>query len=779
MRTLLVSVLLVLAGCAAKRGAPPTGSAAAVRVPASAPAGSDSAAGSPPASTPSSGTAAAPRATTAPLPAAASQPAPAPPRAAAEPSAAAPSRLPYPATRRVDTVDALHGVAVADPYRWLEDERSPEVQAWMDAQDRLARAQLSALPGRDAIARRLSELLYVDALGAPRHRGGRYFYSRRLATKEKAIVYVRDGRGGRERILLDPNSWTADGSDALGGWWPSWDGKRVAYAVRHRNSDEAVMYLLDVATGARSEIDVIAGAKYAEASWTPKGDGFYYTWLPVDPSIPVADRPGHQTIKFHRVGEDPRKDGVVVEKLGDPTAFQDAEVSFDGRWLVRTVRHGWTRYDVTFRDARRPDAPWIALAVGSDARYDVAVFRDRFYVTTNEGAPHSRIFAVDPAHPARASWTEIVRERPDATLESSVLVGGKLAVVYLKDAVTRLEIHELDGTLRREVPLPDVGTARNLVGREDEDEAYFEFTSYTRPPEIFRTSVARGGAELYSRVKLPVDPSLYETEQLFAASKDGTRVPVFVVHRKGIARDGSAPALLYGYGGFNVAVTPAFKGSIYPWLERGGVYAEAVLRGGSEYGEVWHRAGMLGNKQHVFDDFLASAEALVKEGFTRPSRLVIRGGSNGGLLVAVAEVERPDLFAAVLCHVPLVDMLRYHRYGSGKTWISEYGSADDAEQFRFLAAYSPLQRVREGARYPATLVLSADADDRVDPMHARKLSAALQHASSGGPVLLRIEKNSGHGGADLVRATIEKTADEYAFALSQVAPPETRPSASR
>ncbi len=291
--------------------------------------------------------------------------------------------------------------------------------------------------------------------------------------------------------------------------------------------------------------------------------------------------------------------------------------------------------------------------------------------------------------------------------------------------------------------------------------------------------MARGGAELYSRVKLPVDPSLYETEQIFATSKDGTRVPVFVVHRKGAARDGKAPALLYAYGGFNVAITPAFKGSIYPWLERGGVYAEAVLRGGSEYGEDWHRAGMLQNKQHVFDDFIAAAEALVEQGLTRPSQLAIRGGSNGGLLVGAAETQRPDLFAVVLCHVPLIDMLRYHLYGSGKTWIPEYGTADDPEQFKYLAAYSPLQQVRDGVKYPATLVLSADADDRVDPMHARKFAAALQHSSTGGPVLLRIEKHSGHGGADLVKATIEKTADEYAFTLSQLATPESRPTASR
>jgi prolyl oligopeptidase len=434
---------------------------------------------------------------------------------------------------------------------------------------------------------------------------------------------------------------------------------------------------------------------------------------------------------------------------------------------------------VYFRDARKADGPWTPLAVGNDALYDVEVFRGRFYLTTNEGAPKFRVFAVDPAHPARERWKEIVPERNDATLDSTRLVGGKLSLVYLKDAVTHLEIHELDGKLLREVPLPDVGTAGNLVGREDEDEAYFEFKSYTHPPEIFRTSVARGGTEIYSRVKLPVDPSLYQTEQIFATSKDGTRVPVFVVHRKGVARDGNAPALLYGYGGFNAAITPSFKGTIYPWLERGGVYAEAVLRGGSEYGEQWHRAGMLQNKQHVFDDFLAAAETLIGQGFTRPSRLAIRGGSNGGLLVGAAMTQRPELFSVVLCHVPLIDMLRYHLFGSGKTWIPEYGTADDPEQFKYLAAYSPLQRVRDGVRYPATLLLSADADDRVDPMHARKFAAALQHSSTGGPVLLRIEKHSGHGGADLVRATVEKTADEYAFALSQLGVADPAPTASR
>jgi len=386
---------------------------------------------------------------------------------------------------------------------------------------------------------------------------------------------------------------------------------------------------------------------------------------------------------------------------------------------------------------------------------------------------------VDPERPAREAWKEIEPERKDAILDSTRLVGGKLALVYLKDAATHLEVHDLDGKLLRELPLPDMGTASNLVGREDEDEAYFEFKSYTHPPEIFRTSVARGGAELYSRVKLAVDPSLYETEQVFATSKDGARVPVFVVHRKGAPREGKAPALLYGYGGFNVAVTPAFKGTIYPWLERGGVYAEAILRGGSEYGEDWHRAGMLQNKQRVFDDFIAA-----RKRWSRKASPVLRSwpsaaGRTAGCWWGRRRPSGPTCSPWCSATCPLIDMLRYHLYGSGKTWIPEYGSADDPEQFKYLAAYSPLQQVREGVKYPATLVLSADADDRVDPMHARKLAAALQHSSTGGPVLLRIEQHSGHGGADLVKAVIRSPVTSAMCARVSLAMSTARCSSAR
>ena len=696
----------------------------------------------------------------------ANPPPPAPPASA--PPAASPDRPAYPATRAEPVKDTVHGVEIVDPFRWLEDVKSADVQAWMKAQDQFTRAALKSLPERDAIASRLKELYYIDAVSAPRHRKGRYFYSRRHANKEKGVVYWKEGKQGEEKVLFDPNTWSEDGSISLGYWNPSWDGKRVAYKIQQNNSDEATMYVFDVATGKRSDIDVIEGAKYASASWTPSGDGFYYIWLPTDPKINVADRPGYAEVRFHVIGEDPKKDRIIKERTGDPTTFLAADLSKDGRFLLLPVYHGWTSSDVWFRDLRTPGktGPDRPLIVGQKAHYNVEVHKDRFYVHTDEGAPRYRVFEVNPDRPERASWKEIVPERADATLESASIIGGHLVLGYLKDASSRVEIRALDGKLMRELPLPGIGTVHGPVGLPDEDDGYFQFESYTTPPEIHATSIKTGKTDLYTRISVPVDPSPYTVDQAFFPSKDGTRISMFIVRRKDLPRDGSAKTILYGYGGFQSSQTPGFISSIYPWLERGGVFAVANLRGGGEYGEAWHRDGMLLKKQNTFDDFIAAAEHLISEKYTRPDRLAIQGGSNGGLLVGAAMTQRPDLFAAVLCSVPLLDMVRYHLFGSGKTWISEYGSADDPEQFRALFGYSPYHRVKDGAEYPAVLLLSADSDDRVDPMHARKFAAALQSTSTGGPVLLRIEKNSGHGGADLIRAAVEKGADQYAFALA-------------
>jgi prolyl oligopeptidase len=699
----------------------------------------------------------------APLPA---PPASAPPAASATvaPPPVTPA-LAYPDTRRVDQVDVLHGVKVPDPYRWLEDGTSDEVRAWADAQDALARGTLARLPGRDAMAARFKELFYIESMGTPRHLGGRWFYPRRDAGKEKFTVYWRQGKTGPEKVLLDPNQWSSDGTVSLGVWSVSWDGKRVAYTVKGNNSDESTLYVMDVATGKKSDVDVIEGAKYASPSWTATGDGFYYTWLPPKDSVPTADRPGYQEVRFHKLGVDPTKDRTVREKTGDAKTFQNAELSRSGRWLVLTVEHGWTRTDVEVMDLRAPRPEWKPLAVGQDALYLVDVDGDRFFVRTNEGAPKYRVFAVDALHLERASWKEIVPERQDATLESAGIVGHRLALGYLKDVVSQAELRDEDGTLVRTLALPTLGSIGGVSGNVDDDLVYYSFQSFTYPTEIFEASVKTGKTSSWYRLKVPVDPSKYAVDQLFTASKDGTRVPFFVVHARDLVKDGKTPTIVYGYGGFQVAETPYFASSIYPWLERGGIWVVANLRGGSEYGEDWHRHGMRREKQHVFDDYFAVAEELVKQGFTRPEKLAALGGSNGGLLVGAAITQRPDLFRVALCAVPLLDMVRYHLFGSGKTWIEEYGSADDRDDFRAIYAYSPYQHVTRGTKYPATLLLSADSDDRVDPLHARKFAAELQWASSGGPVLLRVEKHSGHGGADLVKASVEKIADEYAFAL--------------
>ncbi len=682
--------------------------------------------------------------------------------------ASAADRLAYPASRTVDAKDVLHGVTVPDPYRWLEDASSPEVKAWMKAQDDLTRSELGKSPVRARLLARLKELAYLDSVSAPVKRGTRTFLVRRHATKEKSVVYVKEGKDGPEKVLFDPNTWSKDGSVSLGDWQPSWDGTKVAYQLKENNSDEATLKVIDVASGRVSEVDVIPGGKYASASWAPDGSGFYYTWLPTDPKIPVDERPGHQEVRFHRLGEDPAKDRVVRERLGDPTAFVAAYVSRDGRWLVLSVQHGWTSNDVLYRDLSDPEQAgrWTPLVVGTEAHWSVEVFRDRFYVMTDDGAPRGRVFVVDPLRPARKEWREVVPERKDGTLASASVLGGRLALNYLKDASSLLEVRELDGTLVREVKLPGLGTVGGPSGLPDEDEAYFSFESYSTPREIYATSMKTGKLDLFAKLKVPVDPSAYEVEQVFFPSTDGTRLSMFLVHRKGMKRDGKARAILYGYGGFQVSETPYFSAMLYPWLEEGGVWAAVNLRGGGEYGEEWHRDGMLLKKQNTFDDFLAAARWLSAEKVTSPDRLAIYGGSNGGLLVGAAMTQEPKAFSAVLCAVPLLDMVRYHLFGSGRTWISEYGSAEDPKQFEALRAYSPYHAVKKGVAYPATLLLSADSDDRVDPMHARKFAAALQAATTGGPVLLRIERNAGHGGADMVKASVESRADEYAFVLA-------------
>jgi prolyl oligopeptidase len=683
------------------------------------------------------------------------------PPAIARPAAA----VTYPPTPREDRFDNLHGVRIADPYRWLEDGHSADVKKWVDDQDAMARSYLSRLPGRGAMRERLQELLYAETENVPRHYGHRWFFAKRDAGKEKFTVYFRDGKAGKDKVLLDPNTWSADGSVALGVWSVSWDGRFVAYTTKPNNSDEATLSVMDVATGRKNSVDVIEGAKYAYPSWTPSGDGFFYTWVPAPGAVPVADRPGYAEVRFHKLGVDPRKDEVVHERTGDPKTFIRAVLSRDGRWLVLTIPHGWARTDVYVKDLRSKERAWRPLTVGRDAIYNVAVDRNHFWVHTNEDAPNYRVLRVDATNLERSKWTEIVPERQAATLQGCSSVGHHLLLWYLKDVISEAELRDSDGRLVRALELPRLGSIVSSSGNVDDDLVYYAFQSFTYPTEIFETSVTRNMTRTWSTQKVPIDPSQYQADQLFATSKDGTRVPFFVVHGKGLTRNGAAPTILYAYGGFEVSQTSTFSPWIFPWLERGGIWVVANLRGGGEYGETWHRRGMRREKQNVFDDYIAVAEELVRQGFTRAHKLAARGLSNGGLLVGAAITQRPDLFGVALCGVPLLDMVRYQQFGSGQTWIEEYGSADDADDFAALFAYSPYHHIVKGTKYPAMLLLGADTDDRVDPMHARKFAAALQWASTGPPALLRIERNSGHQGADLVRTTVEKLVDEYAFAL--------------
>ncbi|MFY2563718.1 prolyl oligopeptidase family serine peptidase [Corallococcus terminator] len=668
----------------------------------------------------------------------------------------------YPATRVDAVVDTVHGTTVPDAYRWLEDEKAPEVQAWMKAQDAVAREALAKVPGRDALVRRFRELFYVDSISIPARRAGRYFYIRTHKDKEKAVLYWRDGEKGAEKVLLDPNGWSQDGSVSLGTWAPSWDGKKLVFAQKPNAADEAVLHVMDVDSGQWSKVDVIEGAKYAQPRWTPDGKGFYYEWLPSDASIPVDARPGYTTLRFHALGEDPKKDALVHPHTGDPSTFLQGDLSRDGQFLFVYILRGWNENDVYWK--RPGEKDFRLLVKGQGARYNVVAWKGRFYVNTDEGAPRQRVFEVDPAKAERSAWKEIVPEDPVASLQNMNVVGEHLALEYMKDATTVIRVTTLRGKPVREVELPGVGAASNLSGLEDEDEAYFVFTSFTTPRRVYKTSVQSGKSALWAQVELPMDPTAYTVDQVFYPSKDGTRVPMFLVYRKGLKRDGNAPTLLYGYGGFNVNMEANFRASILPWLDAGGVYAVANLRGGGEYGTAWHEAGRQANKQNVFDDFHAAAEYLIREKYTQPRKLGIQGGSNGGLLVGAAMTQRPELYGAVVCQVPLLDMVRYHLFGSGRTWIPEYGTAEKAEEFRTLHAYSPYHHVRPDVRYPALLMMSADHDDRVDPMHARKFIAAVQNAPGGlSPALLRIEMNAGHGGADQVAKSIESSADQYAF----------------
>jgi prolyl oligopeptidase len=676
----------------------------------------------------------------------------------------------YPPTRVEPVTETVHGVTVVDPYRWLEDGDGPAVKAWTERQNAFTRSVLDKLPGREAVRERLNALLDVGTITPPTPRKGRYFYTKREGKQNQAVLYVREGVTGADRTLIDPNTLAADGTVALDWWYPSRDGKLLAYGLSVGGSEQSTLHVRDVATG-KDLPDVIERTRACSVAWVPDGSGFYYTRYPAPGGVPAGEENYNRHVFFHKLGDGPANDVKVFGEGRPNTDWPNVELSPDGRWLAVTEEQGWAKTEVFFKDLSRPDSKFTPLVEKVEAVFDVTVRDDRFYVRTNDHAPRYKVFTVDPLKPARADWKEIIPEGPDV-LDGLAAVGDRLVGLYMHKAASRLRLFDRDGKPDREVPLPTLGSVEGLGGEWDGKELFFGFQSFTVPPSVYRLDLANPGpAELWGRVKADIDFDAYRVEQVTYPSKDGTPVTMFLASKKGLKRDGHEPTLLYGYGGFNVSLTPSFNAARFAFLERGGVLAIANLRGGGEFGEGWHQAGMLGKKQNVFDDFIAAAEWLIKEKVTDPDHLAIQGGSNGGLLMGAALTQRPDLFRAVVCQVPLLDMVRYHRFQIAKLWIPEYGSADDPAQFPWLWGYSPYHHVKQGVRYPAVLLTAAESDTRVDPLHARKMTAFLQAATASGadrPVLVRLETKAGHGAGKPRSKVLDELTDTYSFLFWQL-----------
>jgi prolyl oligopeptidase len=691
--------------------------------------------------------------------------------------AAEPQRMPYPKTRTDSVVEKLHGIEIADPYRWLENTDSPEVRAWVDEQNSYTQAILDKLPGRSAIRHRLDSLLDIGLVTAPAVRKGHYFYLRREGKQNQAILYCRDGIDGADRVLVDPNTLSSDGTIALDWWFPNRDGTLLAYGLSSSGSEQSTLHIREIATG-KDLADRIEQTRACSLAWLPNGTGFYYTRYPMPGTVAKGEENYNRHVFFHALGTDPAKDKPIFGEGRQNTDWPNVSLSPNGRWLVVTIEQGWTKTEVYFRNLDDPSDKFRPLVQGVDALFTVTVRDDRFFVHTNENAPRYKLLAVDPNHPERERWTPLIAESADV-LDGVTVIGKTIVAQYMHDAHSLLKLHELNGNEFKELPLPTLGSVDAIGGEWDGDELFFGFQSFTLPPTVFHVSplhTAEKPATIWAKIKTDIDFSVYQVEQIKYPSKDGTIISMFLASKKGAKKDGATPTLLYGYGGFNQSMTPLFGASRLVFLDQGGLLAIANLRGGGEYGEAWHQAGMLGKKQNVFDDFIGAAEWLIREKITTPRHLAIQGGSNGGLLMGAALTQRPDLFRCVVCQVPLLDMLRYHKFLIAKLWIPEYGSADNPEQFKWLYAYSPYHHVQKGTAYPAVLLTAAESDSRVDALHARKMAAALQAASSSDqPILLRLESKAGHGAGKPRSKVLDELTDTWSFIFWQLGMSEQSP----
>ncbi|MFN5046801.1 prolyl oligopeptidase family serine peptidase [Roseateles sp.] len=674
----------------------------------------------------------------------------------------------YPETRKVEQIDTYHGQRVADPYRWLEDDNSAETKAWVQAQNRVTDAFLAAMPQREPVRKLYTELFNFEKIGVPFQEGGRYFWTRNDGLQQQAVLYTARKLSDKPQVALDPNSFSKDGTVALSGVVPSPDGRLLAYGVAVGGSDWQRWQVRDLATG-RDLADKIEWVKFSRAVWTPDGKGFFYSRYEAPKAGEALTGANFfQKLYYHRLGTPQSEDLLVLENKQEKTWGFGAEVSDDQRHLIINVWRGSGRKNGLMllplaQGAYQPGTPQV-LTLDFDATYEpVALVGQTLYVRSDKDAPRGRLLATEIDAQGPRQWRVVVAETGDA-LRSASGVGGRFLLQYLRDASTVVRMHAQDGSLISEVALPGVGTASGFAGKWQDKETFFSYASLNAPTEIHRFEPASGRSELFKRAATAFPANDYVTERHFVTSKDGTRVPIFVAHKKGLKLDGSHPTLLYGYGGFNVPQTPSYSVTAATWMRMGGVYVLAGLRGGGEYGAAWHEAGTKLKKQNVFDDFIATAEWLIANKYTQPSKLAINGGSNGGLLVGAVLNQRPELFGAAVPQVGVMDMLRYHKFTIGWAWANDYGTVDDAEQFKTLLAYSPLHSIRSQRLYPPVLVTTADHDDRVVPAHSFKYIAALQAADTGpAPSLIRIETSAGHGAGKPSSKLIEERSDVLAF----------------
>jgi prolyl oligopeptidase len=678
------------------------------------------------------------------------------------------SGLQYPETRKVDHVDTYHGTQVPDPYRWLEDDNSPETAAWVADQNKVTFAYLEKIPFRAQLNKRLNDLYNYAKYSAPSRKGDYFFFRKNDGLQNQSVLYIQKGIEGKPEVLLDPNTWSEDGTVLLNAFAPSKDAKLAVYGISRSGSDWQEYNVLDLTTR-KPLTDKIEWVKVSGVAW--RGNGFYYSRYPQpEKGRELSSANENHQVYYHRIGTPQSQDELVFEDAKNPQRFHTVQTTEDERFAILDVSDRGTGKQgnaVMVMDLTKPGSKFVPLIpdIGDDTYAVLENVRGELLVFTDNQAPNGRVVRINPTNPAPANWTTIIAQKSEP-IDTVSVAGGKIIATYMKDVASKAYVHNLEGSLENEIDLPGLGSATGFGGNMDDKFIFYTYSSFMYPSSIFRYDIAARKSSLFRAPEIPgLDTNQYETKQVFYTSKDGAKVPMFLTHRKGLVLDGNNPTLMYGYGGFNIATTPGFNSLRIALLENGFVYASVNMRGGSEYGEEWHDAGTKTKKQNVFDDFIAAAEWLIANKYTSPAKLAIQGGSNGGLLVGAVMNQRPELFRVAIPQVGVMDMLRFHKFTIGWNWIADYGSSDNPEEFKALFAYSPLHNIKQGQKYPATLITTADHDDRVVPAHSFKYAATLQEkASKENPVLIRIETKSGHGASNVTKQ-IETTADIYAFIM--------------